>query len=186
MVEKAQNGSKKGPKKEAAGNKLTEVAMEIYEAKGIHGLDDLLVRIVDDVELMDLAIRRGAIDALRMAQHQKRTTISAQSSTRGTVLVYPRELQDKVVQGCRQLFDWPMMDGTPLRAATWEKVNSDMNRYKRSIRGNVRSYRFLDLINSRAGTGSGPADAWKEEELVKLMETARKDAMGELFRFPSK
>jgi hypothetical protein len=136
--------------------------------------------------LLDQAVEQAANASIHKAKTQARRQIEGRKpaeegeTTKEDRMprTFPRRLRESVVYECGKYFSWPLMDGTPLRAATREHLLEDASRYRGNAHGNLKSALFSEYVAAKVPEGRtvGDVPTLTEKHLAKLMQKAEKAA----------
>lgn len=161
---------------ETIRNTILNQAMEVYEENGgwEEMVGSLAERIGEDEELTTEALKYAAEEYLTQVQCKIRSKMARQPQK---PITYSKEEKESVVTSCSRflgMLDWPMMNHTRLRDADKVLLLSDATRYQGNANGNAINAEFLRNVAKKLKEGQKVVEVWKEEQLRKEMEKAKK------------
>lgn len=156
---------------------LEDVARDVYTHQGFStaAVDAFALRIHNDPNLVNAAVRRAAYDVLREVMRQERRRIEQERGFKPTRRYSGEELQS-IAMGSTRFFSWRLPNGTLLAEAVKGDLLLAADVWQRDAEGCATRARFMRFIASELKDGEVVKDHLTPLQLEKLHDKAKNNS----------
>ena len=139
---------------------------------------ELEVAIRENQDLVAEAVHNAAVDAIERSRYYVREVIEGERDGMREEAERPNRISPEMRASLRgnigRYYGWVLRDGSLLGDADRNKVAHDAAIYGRVANAHQANSWFLEMVAKKMKNGEKVRDAWDEDELARLMKTAKK------------